>query len=408
MANNKSFHLRWNNHLQNLRTLFESIYNEQNLVDVTLSCSDGLLRAHKLVLSACSPYFEAVFRDNPCKHPVVILKGIQLQEMQTLLEYMYIGSVDVMEDDLETLLNVANELQVKGLVQKQPLTANSSPNAPPEKRMKLENDKRGKDAQSKQDKQWRVETLLSPDPDGLFYAKNKKSANKQENSNEYPSGSNENSTTGYDEANSSGIPETDITTPLPLHTVIKIEEFEETNESSNQEINNYHSVVPGEPTPQEKAAKALEMIEEHDEDATFCLICNKNFHSKQNLRRHLQTHTGEKPHRCEYCELSFLRLSHLQRHIRVHTGERPYSCNLCPKQFSRSDKLKQHVSLHHTGYQSQPPKIPKKPRGRPRLNSVTGAPCDPIITTTSASSPLNSLTLPRHFTDITVSPVTSS
>lgn len=81
---NKSFHLRWNNHLQNLRTLFESIYTEQNLVDVTLSCSDGLLRAHKLVLSACSPYFEAVFRDNPCKHPVVILKGIQLQVYQLL------------------------------------------------------------------------------------------------------------------------------------------------------------------------------------------------------------------------------------------------------------------------------------------------------------------------------------
>lgn len=174
-------------------------------------------------------------------------------------------------------------------------------------------------------------------------------------------------TGGFDEGNSCGMRDSDASTSIPLHPLVKVEEYEESNENSSQEINNFHSIVPGEPlTPQEKAAKAQEMIEEHDEDATFCMICNKNFHSKQNLRRHLQTHTGEKPHRCEYCELSFLRLSHLQRHIRVHTGERPYACNLCPKQFSRSDKLKQHVSLHHSGYQVQP-KMGKKPRGRPRL-----------------------------------------
>lgn len=114
----KSFHLRWNNHLQNLRSLFETLYSQQDLVDVTLSCSDGILNAHKLVLTACSPYFESVFKANPCKHPIVILRGISLQEMQSLLEYMYVGSVDVEEDDLENLLQVANELQIKGLVQK--------------------------------------------------------------------------------------------------------------------------------------------------------------------------------------------------------------------------------------------------------------------------------------------------
>lgn len=41
---NKSFHLRWNNHLENLRALFECLFNEQILVDVTIACQDGLLR----------------------------------------------------------------------------------------------------------------------------------------------------------------------------------------------------------------------------------------------------------------------------------------------------------------------------------------------------------------------------
>lgn len=112
-----SYHLRWNNHLQNLQSLFENLYSEQSLVDVTISCSDGLLYAHKLVLSACSPYFENIFKANPCKHPILILRGIKHHDMQTLLEYMYVGSVDVVEEDLEMLLSVATELQIKGLMQ---------------------------------------------------------------------------------------------------------------------------------------------------------------------------------------------------------------------------------------------------------------------------------------------------
>lgn len=132
---NKSFNLRWNNHLENLRALFECLFNEQILVDVTIACQDGLLRvwiiiiiviiqliftlifyvkAHKLILSACSPYFETIFQENPCKHPTVIMRGVTVQEMQSLCQYMYVGSVEVQENSLSSLLKVARELQIKG------------------------------------------------------------------------------------------------------------------------------------------------------------------------------------------------------------------------------------------------------------------------------------------------------
>lgn len=124
MSSDKSFHLRWNNHLSNLRTLLEYLYNEQSFVDVTLSCADGMIRAHKLVLSACSPYFDTIFRENPCKHPTVILKGVSLREMQLIIEYMYVGSVDVPEQDLPSLLQIASELHIKGLVQSKPTIDN--------------------------------------------------------------------------------------------------------------------------------------------------------------------------------------------------------------------------------------------------------------------------------------------
>ena len=47
----------------------------ESLVDVTLSCEGQSLKAHKLVLSACSPYFKALFQEHVENHPIVILKG---------------------------------------------------------------------------------------------------------------------------------------------------------------------------------------------------------------------------------------------------------------------------------------------------------------------------------------------
>ncbi|CAH0589223.1 unnamed protein product [Chrysodeixis includens] len=115
LVSDKTFHLKWNNHLQNLSQLFTTIYSSSALADVTLSCRDGTLKAHKLVLSACSPYFEQIFKDNPCQHPVVILKGIPFSEINLLVEFMYKGSVDVQELDLQSLMHTASELEIRGL-----------------------------------------------------------------------------------------------------------------------------------------------------------------------------------------------------------------------------------------------------------------------------------------------------
>lgn len=114
MADN-AFHLKWNNHLQNMYTQLETLYSHQSLVDVSISCTDGILKAHRVVLSACSPYFESIFRDNYCKHPVLILKGVTSREMHALLKFMYKGSVEVLDADIQSFMYTANELKIRGL-----------------------------------------------------------------------------------------------------------------------------------------------------------------------------------------------------------------------------------------------------------------------------------------------------
>ena len=128
--------LRWNNHQHNLLSVFEDLLNHEAFVDVTLAC-DGLnLKAHKMVLSACSPYFQSMFYNTPDKHPVVFLKDVRYDEMKALLEFMYRGEVSVDQENLSSLLKVAEGLKIKGLADvsethQTTMTAPRLPLAPP-------------------------------------------------------------------------------------------------------------------------------------------------------------------------------------------------------------------------------------------------------------------------------------
>ncbi|KAL6444747.1 hypothetical protein ACFW04_002068 [Cataglyphis niger] len=111
----KEFSLKWNNFSNNLSSGFLSHLSENDLVDVTLAVEGQLLAAHKLVLSVCSPYFKNIFKENPCQHPVIILKDVKHAEIVALLRFMYQGEVNVRQEDLPTFLKVAQMLQIKGL-----------------------------------------------------------------------------------------------------------------------------------------------------------------------------------------------------------------------------------------------------------------------------------------------------
>ena len=50
------------------------MFQENQLTDVTLSTETKSFQAHKLILSACSPYFRNLFISNPCKNPTVFFK----------------------------------------------------------------------------------------------------------------------------------------------------------------------------------------------------------------------------------------------------------------------------------------------------------------------------------------------
>ena len=113
-----SVQMSWSDFQKATLNFFGKAQRSGDFTDVTLACEDGeLILAHKIILSAGSSFFEAVFnkigqsQSNP---PLVFLRGVEKEEMGPLLTFLYTGEVSVLKTKLEKFLGVAKDLGVRG------------------------------------------------------------------------------------------------------------------------------------------------------------------------------------------------------------------------------------------------------------------------------------------------------
>ncbi|XP_049694103.1 broad-complex core protein isoform X3 [Helicoverpa armigera] len=141
MVDTQHFCLRWNNYQSSITSAFENLRDDEDFVDVTLACDGKSLKAHRVVLSACSPYFRELLKSTPCKHPVIVLQDVAFTDLHALVEFIYHGEVNVHQRSLSSFLKTAEVLRVSGLTHNdnaqgpllQPMRAPSttSPHTPP-------------------------------------------------------------------------------------------------------------------------------------------------------------------------------------------------------------------------------------------------------------------------------------
>ena len=108
--------LQWKTYEAHLSNAFKGLYNQSDFSDVTLVCDDQTqLAAHKIVLSACSPFLRNILLNNPHPHPLIYLKGIKHNEMQSILQFMCLGETTILKDSFQDVIDVGKQLKVKEL-----------------------------------------------------------------------------------------------------------------------------------------------------------------------------------------------------------------------------------------------------------------------------------------------------
>ena len=113
----EKFSLRWNNFQRNLAKNFSSLRSEEEFFDVTLVSDDQqMIPAHKLVLSASSPYFKDILTKTKHSHPLLCMEGISCVELKYILDYIYQGEVLLQQEELDRFVSVASRLKLDGLI----------------------------------------------------------------------------------------------------------------------------------------------------------------------------------------------------------------------------------------------------------------------------------------------------
>lgn len=111
----QQFCLRWNEHTGTMVKVFKQMLDNQAFVDCTLACEGKLIKAHKMILAACSPYLHTILEENTSKHPIIFLPHLKYADIRALVDYMYCGEVYISFGHLPSLLKAAEVLRIKGL-----------------------------------------------------------------------------------------------------------------------------------------------------------------------------------------------------------------------------------------------------------------------------------------------------
>ncbi|KQS38616.1 modifier of mdg4 isoform X15 [Drosophila erecta] len=132
MADDEQFSLCWNNFNTNLSAGFHESLCRGDLVDVSLAAEGQIVKAHRLVLSVCSPFFRKMFTQMPSNtHAIVFLNNVSHSALKDLIQFMYCGEVNVKQDALPAFISTAESLQIKGLTDNDPAPQPPQESSPP-------------------------------------------------------------------------------------------------------------------------------------------------------------------------------------------------------------------------------------------------------------------------------------
>ena len=112
----ETFFVSWGGFQQNIKLSLSDLVEEEQFTDVTLVCEgDKQISAHKVILSAASPFFKQILIKNPHQNPLIYLKGVNYFDLISVISFVYQGEAKIKIGDFDSFWNLAEELEIKGL-----------------------------------------------------------------------------------------------------------------------------------------------------------------------------------------------------------------------------------------------------------------------------------------------------
>jgi len=313
MGSSEKFCLRWNDFESNISVAFRELREDKDFFDVTLACDDEQIQAHKVILSACSPFFRTVLRRNPHAHPLLYLKGVKFGDLQSVLNFMYHGEVNVAQEELNSFLAIAEELRVKGLTQNN--GSSSSQNQQP--------------TASKPAPSTLPKTLPLPKP----------SPRPQMDPVPPPKRPRPPAVEQDDDIQEVEVPvkaepqpyQAETTHALAPHEEALAQYGEEGYEDYGQyegEDGAYDTSMVGMDGNKAWSADHREVDEKIEtligrlpEGAFVCHVCGYSNNTKQNMKKHVETHIETPGYPCAFCQKHFKTRNSLNTHVSTHHRE---------------------------------------------------------------------------------------
>ena len=124
----EKFCLKWTDFHTNITSSLQEMRSDQEFADVTLVCGDNQrIEAHKVILSSASSFFRSILYGNKHSHPMIYMRGIKFEYLEAAIDLIYHGETNIYQDDLDDFLQMAAELELKGLTTEYGKVQDSSP-----------------------------------------------------------------------------------------------------------------------------------------------------------------------------------------------------------------------------------------------------------------------------------------
>lgn len=303
----EKFNFSWSEYMVQSKSLLENIYYGELYHDVTLVTDDEqMIRSHKVVLAASSDYFQKLLSFQTHPHPMIVLKGVHSQLLNSILKFLYLGETSVHQTEIEEFVKTSKYFKIKGLDSGQE-TQNKDekdPQPPSELESHEESDKE-------------VERRVKEVYDLL-----------------------------HSEESNDSTPDEDISSFQEIllskqseHIEINLDDDEDSNDGTKQDKVPEEDILV-EDDVMELENNAKDEYDEPEPDIIYCDRCDFETNANEEYQNHLaDEHANDIP--CKDCDFNAKDKGSLKEHmLKTHKGVR---CNNCDEKFSDLAIMRKHV-----------------------------------------------------------------